>query len=87
MAEWLRQAPQALERLLGRMDAEAVLDRLLRHSASESSMGCGLGAWRGRGADSRETRGNVHDRFRRHYRWWGHVGSEAAVAVARTGVP
>ncbi len=28
MAEWLRTASQALERLLGRMDAEAVLDRL-----------------------------------------------------------
>jgi len=28
MAEWLRQASHALERLLGRMDAEAVLDRL-----------------------------------------------------------
>ena len=28
MAEWLRQASQSLERLLGRMDAEAVLDRL-----------------------------------------------------------
>ncbi|HEY9011689.1 MAG TPA: GTPase, partial [Devosia sp.] len=28
MAEWLRHASHALERLLGRMDAEAVLDRL-----------------------------------------------------------
>jgi tRNA modification GTPase len=28
MAEWLRQASHALERLLGRLDAEAVLDRL-----------------------------------------------------------
>ena len=28
MAEWLRRASHALERLLGRMDAEAVLDRL-----------------------------------------------------------